>query len=334
MKKISAVAAIVLVLFFGLSSQARSNQEVATTDYDLGFEDGVLFGEIQRLDTSITMLQFSVAGLGRIKKSEGLDKVQLERLKYQALFQLQDELAELGRMIEKINAQMSPRLQQRAERRYNHAGTLGLISLNYETLQKYLAGVNWRSLGKDNERYIQLALTTYVKYGNAFSVGDPIKIVGEKQARAGRSKPAAACTTPLRLDLDAGTLDGATPLMSQDEAKKLFPCYTGVSNEGEKFNYGGGVFYINHDMYLYTYNDFIEVREDFDGIVSPTLIGADSTAVEKLLGKSGFSLKKQSLFLYPKKYGCLRVETENSIVIKVGVHYKPCDAVAELLEWH
>ncbi|HNA22555.1 MAG TPA: caspase family protein, partial [Agitococcus sp.] len=75
-------------------------------------------------------------------------------------------------------------------------------------------------------------------------------------------------------DLDKGTLNGLKATASQQEVKNALPCATGDTPDGESYNYGGGVFFLNHNFFMYTGNNFIEVRRDFTGTVSPNLLGA------------------------------------------------------------
>ncbi len=69
--------------------------------------------------------------------------------------------------------------------------------------------------------------------------------------------------TSLTLDLLTGTLNGIRPDDSQEKIKQVLPCYTGETEEGDWANYGGGIFYLKHDMYFYTHRDYIEVRDGF-----------------------------------------------------------------------
>lgn len=111
----------------------------------------------------------------------------------------------------------------------------------------------------------------------------------------------------LYLDIDKGTLNGFPPTTEMEEVMGGFPCYTGISEEGGDFNCGGGVFFINHDFYFYTYRDYIDVRSQFKGKASIELLGKITVDVINLIGKP---CKKKKIgsslyYLYKKSYGTL-----------------------------
>ena len=100
----------------------------------------------------------------------------------------------------------------------------------------------------------------------------------------------------LILDLEQGTLNGVTPVISQDEAKTTFPCYTGSTAEGEMWNYGGGVFFINDDFYIYTAKDYIEVRKNFTGKVTGDWLGKSRDTLMASFGEP--SIMKNERYYY------------------------------------
>jgi hypothetical protein len=132
-------------------------------------------------------------------------------------------------------------------------------------------------------------------------------------------------------DLKKGTLNGVKPTASQDAVKAKLPCFTGDSEEGSGFNCGGGVFFLDHDFFCYTGNDYIEIRKNFSGKLSVPVLGlGQAAAVKKLaLGKV---VRKQTdgdkTFIFLKtKYGCLVLTLEEDKVIKVGMYAKPAKVV-------
>ncbi|MFH2141368.1 MAG: hypothetical protein ABIJ97_03020 [Bacteroidota bacterium] len=128
------------------------------------------------------------------------------------------------------------------------------------------------------------------------------------------------CST-LYVDLQEGTLNGLPPTISQNEVKEAFTCFTGSTDDGATINCGGGVFFLDHDFYFYTYRDYIEIRTNFSrNSVSDNILGADMDAVEKKFGKPK---KKYDMdtFLYEMKYGTLRIEFSEDIVKIIGIHY-------------
>jgi hypothetical protein len=143
----------------------------------------------------------------------------------------------------------------------------------------------------------------------------------------------------LFLNLKKGKMNKVSPTASMDEVKQEFPCFTGESEEGQMMNCNGGVFFLNHDFYFYTGNDYIEVRTGFKGKMSLDLMGKSVEEVEAILGKPdripvyeedddwGFSVDIQ--YLYRKKYGALGLafDPETRKVEKIAVHARNIDEV-------
>ena len=73
-------------------------------------------------------------------------------------------------------------------------------------------------------------------------------------------------------------------------------------------NYGGGVFFVNHDLYFYTAQDRIEARARFRGNLEPDILGADTAAVISLFGDPVSrtpAFSGDGVWYYPRSYGCL-----------------------------
>ena len=134
-------------------------------------------------------------------------------------------------------------------------------------------------------------------------------------------------------DLDKGTINGIKPTVSQDDVRAALPCFTGSTPDGDRlngmlYNYGGGVFFNNHNFYFYTGLDFIEVRRDFTGTVSPNLLGASK---ERLTGAYGRpTLTSNGSYFYMMSYGCLQFELRNNVVYEIRSHYQDCKAASEV----
>lgn len=141
---------------------------------------------------------------------------------------------------------------------------------------------------------------------------------------AGCSGPPSAAPgcDALVLDLNRGTLNGLTPTASMDEVKAQFPCATGETAEGETYNFGGGVFFLDHDFFFYTGRDFIEARDEFAGMTRPSVIGQPL----EVLGTPDRT--DQGAALFDRRYGCLRAEVNASgTVTEVGVHAEACSTL-------
>lgn len=131
----------------------------------------------------------------------------------------------------------------------------------------------------------------------------------------------------LILNLREGKLNGISPTISQDEVKRMFPCYTGETEEVSNFNHGGGVFSQRYDFYFYTYKDFIEIRSDFDGEVLPSILGADTEYIESRFGDPQYSSRDGEY--YTADYGCLRLTMKDEKIEEIGIHYRNCDRAIE-----
>ena len=134
-------------------------------------------------------------------------------------------------------------------------------------------------------------------------------------------------------DLDKGTINGLKPTLSQDDVKAALPCFTGSTPDGDRlngmlYNYGGGVYFNNHNFYFYTGADFIEVRSDFTGTVSPNLLGASKERVNGAYGKP--TLISKGSYFYMMSYGCLQLELRNNVVYEISAYYQDCKAASEV----
>lgn len=96
-------------------------------------------------------------------------------------------------------------------------------------------------------------------------IGKPDQVV-KGSVRVGHCKS-------LFYDVKKGTLDGLPPNLTREEVKREFPCYTGETEDGITANYGGGVFFNNHNFYFYTYLRYLEIRDGFKGKLSQPIFG-------------------------------------------------------------
>lgn len=142
------------------------------------------------------------------------------------------------------------------------------------------------------------------------------------------ASPAASCAAP-SLDLSTGAMNGLLPTASMDEVKARFPCSTGETAEGEVWNYGGGVFFIHHDMYFYTHRDYVEVRKGFAGETRPALLGRPRGVLGRALGRPAELPALEPYLFFPRPYGCVRVRVEGDEVAEVSAHARPCAQVWE-----
>mgnify|MGYP001281160405 CR=1 FL=1 len=113
----------------------------------------------------------------------------------------------------------------------------------------------------------------------ALAMAVPALTMQPAQAAAPTAAVEHFACPPLVLDLETGRLNGVSPIASKAEAKAAFPCFTGESTEAGGANYGGGVFYLHNDFYFYTWRRFLEVREEFSGSVTHSLLGKSRAEV-------------------------------------------------------
>lgn len=131
----------------------------------------------------------------------------------------------------------------------------------------------------------------------------------------------------LYFDLEKGTLNGIKLEAAQAEIKKALPCFTGDTPDGVEYNCGGGVFYLDHHVFFYSGQDYIEVRNGFTGELSIDVMGKSPQQVIKELGDPG---RRESVrkwdgtqrvhYFYPKSYGCLSMVFVDNELVKIAAH--------------
>jgi hypothetical protein len=136
----------------------------------------------------------------------------------------------------------------------------------------------------------------------------------------------------LVLNLDKGTLNGLKPTATQQQIKVKLPCFTGTTKDGDAFNCGGGIFYLNHDVFFYTTLDIINVRDDFAGKIiwkgkSIDLIGADLSDIEKWFGEKPAAMPADEdannfAHVYKTKWGSIRVDVKEGKVAEIVIGFK------------
>jgi hypothetical protein len=136
----------------------------------------------------------------------------------------------------------------------------------------------------------------------------------------------------LFLNLKKGHLNKIKPTASFAAVKEALPCFTGETEEGVDYNCGGGVFYLNHDMFFYTGRDYIEVRAGFGGKISEDLLAKTEEEILALKGqpdlipvyedKKGWGFEVDKVYLYKTRYGALQInfDPESGKSVKLSVH--------------
>jgi hypothetical protein len=136
----------------------------------------------------------------------------------------------------------------------------------------------------------------------------------------------------LLVNLKKGTINGLKPTATQEKVKEKLPCFTGDTEDGSNYNCGGGVFFLNHDFYFYTGNDYIELRSKFNGTVSAAVLGlTEEEAVKNLkMGKAVRVEKNETdrYLFFKTGYGCVVLTITGSSVKKIAMYQKPATKVS------
>ncbi|HEY0016549.1 MAG TPA: hypothetical protein VGC13_09535 [Longimicrobium sp.] len=154
-------------------------------------------------------------------------------------------------------------------------------------------------------------------------------------ASAPASAPAAVAADPcasLRLDLVRGTLNGVAPTATMDEVKRRLPCATGESEETSEMNFGGGVFFLNHDFFFYTGRNYIEVRRRFRGTVTPDVLGRPIGDAQRVLGPHARTLERRGSMLFRAHFGCVEARLSRDgtrTVEQVAAYAMLCELVPD-----
>ena len=136
------------------------------------------------------------------------------------------------------------------------------------------------------------------------------------------------CTT-LVADLRNGTLSGAPPTISFEQAETYFKaCKTGATAEGADINCGGGVFFLNKSFFLYTYRDYIELRRGYEGAFRGNITFESSRKdVNAAFGYPEVQVDVDT-DLYLTDYGTLRMEYRFGKLSVIAMHAVPPSAVS------
>jgi hypothetical protein len=119
----------------------------------------------------------------------------------------------------------------------------------------------------------------------------------------------------LIVDLTKGTLNGLDGKASMVNVKKVLPCFTGETEEGAGYNRGGGVFYLDHDFFMYTGMDCINIRDKFQGKGLEKILGANLKDAIKLLGK--LSRSESDMSFVNTKFGCIGLLHQDGVVQEI-----------------
>lgn len=117
-------------------------------------------------------------------------------------------------------------------------------------------------------------------------------------------KTTVVCPT-FRVDILDGKINDLYINSTLAEFKKIFPCYSSTEEETADSKCGGGVFYKDKDIYIYTGRDYVEIKEKFKGSLTVPLMGAARNSLFKWLGHP--KIKDVNWDAYQTAYGILIV---------------------------
>jgi hypothetical protein len=109
---------------------------------------------------------------------------------------------------------------------------------------------------------------------------------------------------PFNTDILDGTVSRLFPQSPHGDIKNRLPCFTDATDELSEWGCGG-VFFKDRGVYFYTYRDYIEIRENYQGTMTVPLMGAHRNSLFKWLGLP--RVKDVSWEAYQMKYGSLVV---------------------------
>jgi len=129
----------------------------------------------------------------------------------------------------------------------------------------------------------------------------------------------------LQVSIAEGTINGIKPTESIEKIKEAFPFFTGETEEHQGFNCGGGVFFLNHDFYAYTGNDYWEIRDEFKGSFDMDVLGKNIKDVLKIMGKAKKTFTNEygiKYYYFKTKYGCCVLNVKNDYVKMADLYWK------------
>jgi len=105
------------------------------------------------------------------------------------------------------------------------------------------------------------------------------------------------------VDLLNGKVNGAKADWGYALLKEKFPCYTKAEDETAASKCGGGLFYTDKGIILFTGRDYVELTPTFKGKLTPALFGAKRGALFNTLGNP--KMKDDNWDAYQTSYGTL-----------------------------
>ena len=143
----------------------------------------------------------------------------------------------------------------------------------------------------------------------------------------GQLKRTTSCPT-FTVDVLDGKINGLRITDNVAQFKSKFPCFTAAENDSPGAKCGGGIFFKDKDIYVYTARDYIEIGPKFKGKLSVPLMGASRGGLFRTLGHpkikeakwDAFSTAYGILILYynsANRVNKIQMSTENEETIQL-----------------
>jgi len=105
------------------------------------------------------------------------------------------------------------------------------------------------------------------------------------------------------VDILDGKINKVRPDFPLEQIKKELPCFTSAEDESATAKCGGGVYYKDRDVSIYTQRDYVEIGEKFKGKLSIPLLGAKRGSLFNYLGNP--KMKDAKWDAFQTAYGIL-----------------------------
>ncbi len=126
------------------------------------------------------------------------------------------------------------------------------------------------------------------------------------------------------VDVYKGWVNELKPSADPERIKIKMPCFTSFEKEGSESKCGGGIYYADQGLIVYTLRDYYEIGEKMKGKLTIPLIGAKRDAMFAWFGNP--KIKDTNWEAYQMAYGTLVVYfNAKKLVNKVIISTKPTE---------
>jgi hypothetical protein len=109
----------------------------------------------------------------------------------------------------------------------------------------------------------------------------------------------------IAVDVYKGRINELKPNADPERMKIKIPCFTSFEPEGSESKCGGGIYYADKGLIIYTQRDYFEIGEKMKGKLNIPLIGAKRDAMFAWFGNP--KIKDANWEAYQMSYGTLIV---------------------------